>query len=223
MKFLRCLRGLGSQAAYPLDAPMNLDPLDGRPVQFELDLERLANEFPGRSWLRDRRDMWRYGPLMPFDAGSGAGAPIVTLGEGWTPLLGAADLPVVRGAGIHLWLKDEGIHWPGYGGNPTLSFKDRGMSMVASMATHYRLDRLAVPTQGNAGDSLCRYAQAAGLEVAVIMPEDTPEPIVGSVAAAAARNPAVVLDFVDGTIREAGLRMKERFLPEGYFNPASDR
>ncbi|MDX1571659.1 MAG: threonine synthase [Xanthomonadales bacterium] len=220
MNYLRCWRGLASGGAYALDAPMNLDPVDGRPVQLELDLDRLQHDHPGRSWLREQRSMWRYGPLLPFDS-AGDESPVVTLGEGWTPLLGASDLPGAKRAGLNLYVKDEGFHWPGYGGNPTLSFKDRGMSMVASMARHYGLRRLAVPTQGNAGDSLCRYAQAAGAEVAVIMPEDTPEPIVGSVAAAAARNPGVILDFVTGTIREAGARMKEFYLPRGYFNCAT--
>ena len=80
---------------------------------------------------------------------------------------------------------------------------------------------MAVPTQGNAGDSLCCYAQAAGIKVVVAMPDDTPEPIIGSVAAAAFRNQDVSLELVTGTIREAGLLLKANYLPKGYFNCAT--
>lgn len=215
------VRGLASGQTYPL-GPMNLDPADGRPVQLVLDTAQVAERWPGRRWLRDRRDLWRYGPLLPFDAEEPAEARhLFTLGEGWTPLLAADDEPVARAAGIALHVKEEGMPVPGFGANPTLSFKDRGMAMVVSMARRFGLRRLAVPTQGNAGDSLCRYGLAAGLEVAVIMPEGTPLPILGSVAAAAQRHPTISLDLVQGTIREAGTRMKEHWLPQGYFNCAT--
>ena len=44
MRYVRCLRGLASGVAYPHDVPMNLDPVDGRPVMMELDVERLRAE-----------------------------------------------------------------------------------------------------------------------------------------------------------------------------------
>jgi len=50
------------------------------------------------------------------------------------------------------------------------SFKDRGMVMTVSMAKWHGLERLAVPTQGNAGDSLCAYAAVAGMSAVVAMP-----------------------------------------------------
>ena len=64
--------------------------------------------------------------------------------------------------GCRLEVKDEGKPHPGFGANPTLSFKDRGMAMTVSMARALGLTRLAVPTQGNAGDSLAEYAVAGG-------------------------------------------------------------
>ena len=84
-------------------------------------------------------------------------------------------------------MKEEGKAHAGFGANPTQSFKDRGMAMVVAQARRLGLPHLAVPTQGNAGDSLARYALAAGLSVAVAMPDDTPAPILGNVAAAAFR------------------------------------
>ena len=58
--------------------------------------------------------------------------------------------------------------------------------MAVSMAHWHGLQKLAVPTQGNAGDSLCAYAEAAGMSAVVAMPDDTPLPIMGRVATLAA-------------------------------------
>lgn len=224
MSYVRCLRGIASGIEYPSDVPMNLDPADGRPVEMVLDLERLAHEKPDASWYDpSRRDMWRFGALLALDAGDPADARhLVALGEGHTPLLDHAGHPVARAGGLALAVKEEGKAHAGFGANPTQSFKDRGMAMVAAQARRLGLTRLAVPTQGNAGDSLVRYALAAGLSVAVAMPEDTPPPILGSVAAAAHRYPdRVKLELAGPTIREAGALLKEKYLPQGYFSVAT--
>lgn len=224
MSYVRCLRGLGSGVEYPHDVPMNLDPVDGRPVEMVLDLERLRAEQPGAGWYRPaRRDLWRFGALMALDANDPDDARhLVPLGGGATPLLDYARHPVARSAGITLQLKDEGRAHPGFGANPTQSFKDRGMAMVAAQARRLGLTRLAVPTQGNAGDSLVRYALAGGLSVVVAMPDDTPMPIQGSVAAAARRHPErVILEFAGPTIRESGALLKEKYIPHGWFSVAT--
>jgi threonine synthase len=210
-------------ARYPADTLMNLCPADGRPVQIVNDLERLLHEHPGLGWYHpDRRDMWRFGALLPLDiADPGDREHIVTLGEGATPLLGYDDCPAARRGGFRLQVKDEGKAHPGFGANPTQSFKDRGMAMTVSMARRHGLKRLAVPTQGNAGDSLCEYAVAAGLRAVVAMPRDTPLPILGRVAALAQDGDRVALELVDGTIREAGERLKERWIPQGWFSVAT--
>src|SRR5258706_8197184 len=223
MSYARCLRGLASRVEYPLDSVMNLDPVDGRPVEIVLDLERLAAEQPHAEWYHPARlDMWRFGALLALDAATPADArPIVSLGEGPTPLLDYRDHPVARAAGLRLSLKDEGRAHAGFGANPTQSFKDRGMAMVAAEARRLGLRKLAVPTQGNAGDSLVRYALAADLDVVVAMPPETPMPIQGNVAAAALRYPArVTLELEGPTIREAGALLKSKYLPRGYFSVA---
>ena len=224
MSYVRSLRGLGSGIEYPADLPMNLDPVDGRPVQMELDLERLAAEQPDAAWYQPaRRDMWRFGALMALDVNDPVDAAhIVALGEGATPLLDYSHHPVARQAALALQLKDEGVAHPGYGANPTQSFKDRGMAMVVAQARRLGLQRLAVPTQGNAGDSLVRYAIAGGLSVVVAMPPDTPAPIRESVAAAARRHPGqVILELAGPTIREAGALLRERYIPAGWFSVAT--
>lgn len=224
MSYVRCLRGLASGVEYASDVPMNLDPIDGRPVEMVLDIERLAAEKPNASWYDPRRrDLWRFGALMALDITNPEDAHhIVTLGEGHTPLLDYRDHPRAASAGFHLLLKEEGKAHAGFGANPTQSFKDRGMAMVVAQARRLGLTRLAVPTQGNAGDSLTRYALAAGLSVVVAMPEDTPMPIQGNVAAAANRFPEQVkLELVGPTIREAGALLKEKYIPQGYFSIAT--
>lgn len=223
MSFVSHLRGIGSGAEYPADKVMNLCPVDGRPVEMVLDIERLLAERGRTGWYRPGRpSMWRFGGLLPLDPDDACDAAhVVSLGEGHTPLIELADEPLARKAGLRLQLKQEGWPMAGHGANPTRSFKDRGMAVVVSMARRLGLTRLAVPTQGNAGDSLAEYALAAGLEAAVVMPADTPMAIQGRVAALAHRDVRIRLELVEGTIREAGCRVKEAWLPRGYFSVAT--
>lgn len=211
-------------ATYPKGSVMNLCPADGRPVQVRIDLERLRRE-RGRDgfWDPDRRDLWRFGGLLPLDASDPEDARhVVSLGEGCTPSIDYADHPLAAKLGLALEVKDEGKPYPGYGANPTLSFKDRGMAMTAAMARAHGLTKLAVPTQGNAGDSLAAYAVAAGLQAAVVMSPDTDRPILAAVAALAKLHPdRVVLELVEGTIIECGARVREHYIPRGWFNVAT--
>jgi threonine synthase len=93
-------------------------------------------------------------------------ANIVSLGEGGTPLLRADRLGAPAGFS-DLWIKDEG-------GNPTGSFKARGLSAAVSKAKELGVTAIALPTAGNAGGAAAAYAAKAGMECHVFMPEDTP-------------------------------------------------
>jgi threonine synthase len=223
MSFLSHLRCLGCGAEYAWDRAMNLCPVDQRPVEMVLDLERLAAERPDQGWHDPgRRDMWRFGGLLALDAADPQDQPhIVSLGEGCTPLLDYSEYPLAQAAGIRLMVKDEGKARAGHGANPTQSFKDRGMAMTVSMARRLGLQRLAIPTQGNAGDSLCEYARAAGLSAVVAMPDDTPLPIMGRVALLAQTTDRFHLVQVKGTIREAGDALKRDWIPDGWFSVAT--
>jgi threonine synthase len=210
-------------ATYPVDRRMNLCPVDNRPVQMQIDLDRLkAERGPDGWWNPERRDLWRFGGLLPLDvADEHDRQHVVSLGEGYTP-----SVPCTHPLAAKLWLrleiKDEGKHHPGYGKNPTLSFKDRGMAMTVSMARALGLSKLAVPTQGNAGDSLAEYAVAGQIQAAVVMSPDTDLPVLGKVAGYAQLYPEnVSLELVPGTIIDCGKRIREHYVPSGYFSVAT--
>lgn len=133
-----------------------------RPLWVRYDLDRIRRVFP-REALRDRPpSLWRYRELLPLPSD---GQP-VTLGEGMSPLL---DCPrLARELGLQrLWIKDESQL-------PTGSFKSRGMTMAISMARHFGVRRVALPSAGNAGGAAASYAARAGIEAFVFMPDDTP-------------------------------------------------
>lgn len=217
------LKCTGCGAEYAPDSLMNLCPVDGRPVQVIIDLEQLESTYPASSWYDPGRgDLWRFGALLPLDINEAQDRPhIFSLGEGHTPVLDFSDHSLAKKAGFSLGFKDEGKAHPGYGANPSQSFKDRGMSMTISMAHWHGLDKLAVPTQGNAGDSLCHYANAAGMSAVVAMPMDTPLPILGGVAALAHSSDRFHLELVEGSIREAGELLKRDWIPRGWFSVAT--
>jgi threonine synthase len=108
------------------------------------------------------RSIWRWHELMPVeDPGN-----IVSLGEGGTPLLRADRLGANAGL-PDLWIKDES-------GNPTGSFKARGLSAAVSKAKELGFQAIALPTAGNAGGAAAAYAAKAGMACHVFMPRDTP-------------------------------------------------
>lgn len=221
--FATCLKCTGCGAEYPANALMNLCPRDQRPVQIVIDIDRLASEQAGNSWYHpERMDMWRFGGLLALDFFDPEDRRhIVSLGEGHTPVLRFDDYPLARKGGFSLGIKDEGKSHAGFGTNPTQSFKDRGMAMSVSMAKWHGLDKLAIPTQGNAGDSLCEYANAAGMSAVIAMPDDTPLPIMGRVAVLARQSDRFHLETVSGTIREAGNLLKADWIPKGWFSVAT--
>ena len=223
MSYISHLRCTGCGAEYPADTNMNLCPADNRPVEIIMDLERLMAEQPDQGWYHPgRKDMWRFGGMLPLDINDPDDRQyIVNLGEGYTPVLDYSNHPLAQSGGFSLGVKDEGKAHPGFGANPTQSFKDRGMAVTISMARRAGIEKLAVPTQGNAGDSLCEYVQAAGLKAVVAMPDNTPMPILGRVAALANGSDNFDLELVKGTIREAGELLKKDWIPNGYYSVAT--
>ena len=173
----------------------------GAPLLARYDLGAAAAAV-SRSDLRGRRaDMWRYREILPVSAEG----EIVSLGEGWTPLLSAVRLG--QWAGLQrLFVKDESA-------NPTGSFKARGLSAAVTAAAARGARKLAIPTAGNAGGAMAAYAAAAGLEAHVFMPADTPLAF-----QIECRSYGAHLDLVDGLIDDCGRMVAQRRESEGWFD-----
>src|SRR5215467_13154742 len=134
----------------------------GKPLLVRYDLESAARSLTKDALKGRRSDLWRYREVLPVANDEN----IVSLGEGFTPLLHASRL--ASQIGLHeLYIKDEGQ-------NPTQSFKARGMTTAVSMAKELSVKKLAVPSAGNAAGALAAYAACAGMEAHIFMPKDTP-------------------------------------------------
>jgi threonine synthase len=105
--------------------------------------------------------MWRYRDLLPVEDE----APLVTLGEGFTPLVRAERLGAELGL-RNLYLKNDSM-------NPTNSFKDRVVSVAVSWARAHGFETIGCASTGNLANSVAAYAARAGLECFVFVPEDT--------------------------------------------------
>lgn len=132
-----------------------------RPLWVRYDLAAVADAMSKDVVASRENSMWRYRELLPVPKGEE-----VTLGEGMSPLLPCPRLGQQLGL-EDLWIKDESQL-------PTGSFKSRGLAMAISMANHFGIQRVAIPTAGNAGGATAAYAARAGMEAFVFMPEDTP-------------------------------------------------
>ncbi len=141
------------------DTPQTLCPIDAGSLYVRYDMDALkktarrehAAELAAASPAS--LGMWRYADVLPD-------ATPVTLGEGWTPMIQSHRYP-------GLFLKEEGA-------NPTGTFKARGLAMAVTMAKHYGLRHLAVPSAGNAAGALAAYAAAGQLAAHIFMPKDVP-------------------------------------------------
>ena len=155
----------------------------GKPLLVRYDLEAAARTLTRESIADRERGMWKWRELLPLPDGV---AP-VSLGEPETPIV-----PLTRTGGPNLLVKDEGRL-------PTGSFKARGLAMAVTMASHFGVERIAMPTNGNAGAALAAYGARAGIETIVICPAETPEINVTETAAYGAR-----VYVADGQIDECG-------------------
>ena len=99
----------------------------------------------------------RYRDRLPI----GEGTPLVSLGEGDTPLVHAPRLS--ERLGLDLWLKSEGA-------NPTGSFKDRGMAIAVARALEAGAKAVICASTGNTAASAAAYAARAGLRAVVLVP-----------------------------------------------------
>ena len=125
----------------------------GKPLTVHYEWEGIPRDIRIKP---EEENLWRYASVLPSDSKKEK----ITLGEGWTPLL-----PIDE----NIYVKDETV-------NPTGSFKDRGMAMAVTLAKIQNVEKICLPSAGNAGVSASAYCEAAGIDCFVFLPETIPEP-----------------------------------------------
>ena len=178
----------------------------GSPLFARYDLRRASAKLEPRTLRSRERNLWRYREVLPV----ASEASIISLGEGFTPLLHARRLGDRLGL-PNLYLKDDSQ-------NPTGSFKARGMAVAVSKAHELGIRKLALPTAGNAGGALAAYAAKAGMEAAVFMPEGTP---LANRLECALHGAKVTL--VPGSIKDCARVMRETLQGEDWFDVSTLR
>ena len=186
---------------YDCEWPHRLSPCCEKPLYPRYDLEAVGRRLRREDLAGRPADLWRYAELLPVrDPGNA-----VRLGEGWTPLLETPRLAARLGV-ARVWIKDEGQ-------NPTASFKARGLCMAISRARELGITEVALPSAGNAGSATAAYAAAAGMRAHVVVPRDTPVPILEEIRALGAD-----LELLDGLITDCAVRVAEGAREHGWFD-----
>ena len=159
--------------------------------KYDLNIEK------SRKYIDDLKNrepnMWRYKEFLPVNYEEN----IISLGEGFTPILDAKNLAYDIGI-KKLLIKDESL-------NPTSSFKARGLSAAVSKAKELGIKKFSIPTAGNAGGALSAYAAKGNLESYVFMPKDAPQANKTEVKYFGSN-----LELIDGYINDAGKRSLEQ-------------
>ncbi len=184
---------------YDSGKPANLCTCGGQ-LLVRYDLDAIRPRWRRREVSNGPASMWRYSPVLPAQDTS-----IVSLGEGWTPLIRTHRLGSRIGA-QSLFVKDEGL-------NPTASFKARGLSCAVSMCHEFGIKKVAIPSAGNAASAMAAYAAAAGIEAHIFMPRDVPQSNYLECKAYGAH-----VTLIDGLISDCGRIVAERGPVEGWFD-----
>ncbi len=164
----------------------------GKPLLVRYDLAAAAGQLRREELTAREPTMWKWRELLPLPEG----VEPVSLGEPQTPII-----PLIRtgsrSGATRLLVKDEGRL-------PTGSFKARGLAMAVTMAKHFGVERIAMPTNGNAGAALAAYGARAGISTLVICPAETPQINIRETAAYGAE-----VWVADGQIDECGRLVRE--------------
>lgn len=171
-------------------------------VAYDLDAARKVinrDTFKGRG-----ASLWRYKELLPVSDDEN----IVTLGEGFTPLLHLTKAGEKSGI-KNLYIKDEGII-------PTGTFKARGAAVGVSKAKELGVTTITMPTNGNAGAAWSIYGAKAGIKSVIVMPEDAPSITRNECAAAGAD-----LYLVKGLISDCGKIVAASVKKHGWYDAST--
>jgi threonine synthase len=165
------------------------------------DLEKASRNLDREAFRARPRGMWRWHELLPVHDEQNR----ISLGEGDTPLMTLPRLGKELGL-KHLYVKDESL-------NPTGSFKARGLSAAVSKAKELGINKIIIPTAGNAGGAMAAYAARSGIQACIYMPNDTPLANIEESRIAGAQ---VIL--IDGLISEAAGMAGVKAREEGWFD-----
>ena len=176
-------------------------PICQSPLLSLYDLKRACQNVDRAEISRRKKGMWRWHELLPVLNEENQ----IFLGEGDTPLLSLPHLEKELRLS-HIYVKDESS-------NPTGSFKARGLAAAISKAKELGVEKVIIPTAGNAGGAMAAYAARAGLKAYIFMPKDTPYANVEESRMAGAE---VIL--IDGLISDAAGMAGEKARAEGWFD-----
>lgn len=200
MTFLTHLECSLCGQTYEADRLWQTCPDCGRPLLARYDLDA-ARRMGRERLIGSEPSLWRYRALLPVRDE----AHIVTLGEGYTPLLYARRLGTELGM-PHLYIKEESL-------NPTGSFKARGLAVAVSRALELGVREMVIPSAGNAAGAAAAYAARAGLRLHVFMPRDVPAPFLAECRALGAQ-----VTLVDGLITDCGREARRLAQEQGWFD-----
>ena len=177
-----------SGKSYDITKPQTFCTDDHEPLVAQYDLSKPLNKgiLQGRPMT-----MWRYKEVLPlFHEES-----IISLGEGFSPIL---ELKTLAGKYEinQLIVKEEG-------GNPTGSFKARGLCMAVSKANELGIKSFCIPTAGNAGSALSAYCAKGRLKAHIYMPKVTPKMFQLDCSIMGA-----TVNVIDGNISDCGVAMR---------------
>lgn len=176
----------------------------GSPLLARYDMDAIRDHLSPKQLESRGPDLWRYHELLPVSSAE----RVVTLGEGFTPLLRMPRLGSALGL-PRLWMKDEGLL-------PTGTFKARGAATGVSRAAELGVRTIAMPTNGNAGAAWAMYAARAGIATRIVMPEDAPQITRVECYAAGAQ-----VYLVDGLINDAGAIVADAVAKHGWFDAST--
>ncbi|MBI4342622.1 MAG: threonine synthase [Candidatus Omnitrophica bacterium] len=129
-------------------------------IEVDYDYDAIRRTFTKGSFASRPRSLWRYRELLPIE-----GEPTVGLSSGFTPLLRSERLAAALGL-KELYIKDDSVS------HPTLSFKDRVVSVALTRAQELRFDTVACASTGNLANAVSAHAAKAGLKRFIFIPSD---------------------------------------------------
>ena len=130
------------------------------PLEVDYNYPEIAKALTKEKILKRPETMWRYRELLPIDH-----EPTVGIQNGFTPLVHAKNLAKALGL-KEVWVKNDTVS------HPTLSFKDRVVSVALSKAKEFDFKVAACASTGNLANSVAAHAAAAGMESYIFIPHD---------------------------------------------------